>query len=253
VKAVALAALLLSGAAEARFAPRLDAPYRLVRVQERDDGTGPRRFASEREVTFARRPDGYLARMTLRTTHDSAGPSDYAMLAAAMAGQAVEVELDRAGHLRRVRDLDAIWARLRTAIGEAARDDRLRLALWRLHDAATTTQRVQVVAGVLLAALAADDAGRRPGTRAATFPAEGGGPPAAPMRGEETVTRDRDRVSIAIVATADGATLSRHRLVDRRTGLVLEQRDLRRFGARIAGRIRTVADRTTVTLTPAVS
>jgi hypothetical protein len=254
--AFALLGLLAGGVAEARFAPLLDTPYRLVRVQEHHDARdGMRRFRSERWIVFARREDGYLVRMTLVGTQDTRADSDYAMLAAALNGGPIEVELDRAGRMLRVRDLDAIWARLRTAIGTAAMRDDLRLALWRVHDAATTGQRVQVVAGLLSTALGPDDAERRPGSRAVTLPSIGAVRSAATVRGTETVRVEGARVSMTITAAggegATGLRLERRRTVDRRSGLMTEQHDDQRVGS--DGEAGVERNVTTISLSPAVS
>lgn len=249
MRALALAALLLGGAAEARFAPRVDVPYRLLRVQEHDDPRGRRRFDSERQVMFERSAGGYLARVSLTGTQDSGAGSDYALLTAAMNGQPVMVELDRDGHLRQVRDLDAIWARLRIAIGAAAVGDEARLALWRVHDAATTAQRAQAVAGVLLTALAPDDAERKGGERAVTLPSVGIAP-AASMSGSERVAVRQGRVTIDTEAVAPGRRLTRRRSVDRRTGLLIEQQERQRSAAAAHGAPWQVEDQTTVSMTP---
>lgn len=250
-RGLALAALLAAGTGEARFAPRRDSPYRLTRVEERDEGGRTRRFVSARQLVFTRDADGgYRALVTLETASDSQADSAFAALARAMAGASLVVLLDRAGQPRAVRDLDAIWGRLRAGITEAATDPALREALWRLHDGATTTQRLQVVAGPLLAVLAPDDADRVAGTRPVTLPAEGVGPAMA-MTGEETVARDGGRIVVTTTATAQGTTgvrrLRRMRVVDRRSGLVVEQRDDQRLEA--PGR--SVGSRTRITLTPA--
>ncbi len=256
--AFALLSLLAGGAAQARFAPALDVPYRLVRVQEHhDDRDGVRRFESERRIVFTRRGDGYLARMTLIATQDSRSGSDYAMLATALNGRAIDVELDRGGHLLRINDLDAIWARLRAAIGTAATRDDLRLTLWRVHDAATTAQRVQVVAGVLSMVLAPDDTGRRPGTRTVTLPPVGAVQPPLPMNGTETVRVSGRRVSVTVSAAGkDGGTaisLARSSVVDRRSGLVTQQHDDQRVDAGVVGERHVNRDVTRLTFFPAVS
>lgn len=254
MKVLAIAALLCSGAAGARFAPVLGAPYRLVRTQEHRDA---RRFVSERQIVFVRKGDEYLARLTLVGVQDNRADSNYAMLAAAMGDRPIEVELDRRGHLLKVRELDATWARLRAAIGAAATVDDLRLALWRVHDAATTAQRVQVVAGVLSIVLAPEEAERPAGSRAVTLPSMGAIQLAAPMQGTETVRRDGGLMEVTVRAKAeDGSTtiaLSRHRMIDRRSGLVTEQRDEQTIGSGNAGERHLERDVTTITLTPPVS
>ncbi|WP_294195686.1 hypothetical protein [uncultured Sphingomonas sp.] len=253
MKALAAAALLVSGAsAEARFAPKQDTPYRLVRVQEHRDARGQRRFESERSVTFSRVPGGYVARMELGAARDSDADSHYALLATAMGGRTIMVDLDAAGRLRQVRELDAIWARLREAIGQAATRDDLRLALWRLHDAATTTQREEAVAGVLLTALAPGDAERARGIRTVTLPSTGVGQ-ASGLTGMERVSVDGSRVEIDTRASGVAGGLSRRRVVDRRTGLLIEQRDEQRGTALVSGVSHEVVDRTTVTLSAPVS
>ncbi|MEH3123872.1 MAG: hypothetical protein PGN16_18215 [Sphingomonas phyllosphaerae] len=257
MKVLAIAVLLSSGVAEARFAPVLDAPYRLVRTQEHHSNLdGGRRFESERHIVFMRGGAGYLARITLVGTSDSHADSKYAMLATAMGDRPVEVELDRRGHLLKVRDLDAIWARLRAAIGAAATRDDVRLTLWRVHDAATTAQRVQVVAGVLSTILAPEEAERSAGTRAVTLPSVGAVPLAAPMRGTETVRRDGRLIGVTVQAKADdGSTavvLSRRRTIDRTSGLVTEQREEQTIGSRIGGEGHLDRDITTIRLSPPV-
>ena len=249
MRALALAVVLASGAAEARFAPRLDAPYRLLRVQEHEDARGARRFDSARQVIFTRTTDGYVARVALDDTRDSQPGSDYAMLAAALDGQAIWVELDRTGRLRRIRDLDAIWARLRVAIGRAATRDDLRLALWRLHDAATTAAREQVVAGVLLTALAPDDAERRPGELTVTLPSAGAGQGDG-LTGTERVGLTGHYATLDTRAAGLRGTLSRRRVVDRRTGLLVSQNDEQRATATVAGTTYAITDRTTISLVP---
>lgn len=252
-----LAALLAGGAAEVRFAPRVDTPYRLTRVEERDDGSGVRRFAIARTVIFRRDAAGYVARLSLAEANDSKADSAYAALSRSLAGEPVEVELDRGGRLLRVRALDAVWARLRDGIAAAAPDDRTRLALWRGHDAATTTQRVQVVAGALLAVLGAADAERRAGTRAVTLPAEGVGARTVAMTGSETVSVSGARVTIAIAARGtagpDAVSLTRRREVDRRTGLATAQQEERRSAVTVDGRERAATSHIAWTLQPMVS
>lgn len=258
MRVLAIAALLSSGVVEARFAPILGAPYRLLRTQQHyDSRNGERRFDSERRVVFLREGRGYLVRLTLVVTRDSRPDSHYAMLAAGMAGRPIEVELDRRGHLLSVRELDAIWARLRAAIGAAATSDALRLTLWRVHDAATTAQRVQVVAGVLAIVLAPDEAEQRAGTRAVTLPSVGAVRLAAPMQGIETVHRSGARVEITAEAKADdGGTivsLSRHRTIDAASGLVTEQREEQTIGADVGSEAHLDRDTTTIRFAPAVS
>lgn len=258
MRALVIAALLSSGVAEARFAPVLGAPYRLVRTQEhRDDRHGERRFVSERQIVFVREGDGYLARLTLVGVQDDRADGTYAMLAAAMGGQPIEVALDRSGHLLSVRELDAIWARLRAAIGAAATRDDLRLTLWRVHDAATTAQRVQVVAGVLSIVLAPEESKRRAGTRPVTLPSIGAVRLAAPMQGTETVRKIGALLEVTAEAKADdGGTvvsLSRHRTIDAVSGLVTEQREEQTIGSRVGGERHLDRDVTTITLTPPVS
>jgi hypothetical protein len=82
-----------------------------------------------------------------------------------------------------------------------------------------------------------------------TLAPEGPGQGAA-LTGIERVRVDRAEVAVETAAHAPGALLSRHRAVDRRSGLVTEQREQRQGTVSIGGAAYTMNDRTTITCAP---
>ena len=246
-----VAATTLATPAAARFAPPLDMPLRVETVQLRDEGEGPRRFAVAHDLIFARAGDGYRATLTLRG--DSVADSGdtlgaFARLHGALAGRPVTVVLDHSGRIVSVADLDALWARLRAAIAQVASGtparDRTRAMLLAHHDAATTEQRVDTVAGTLAGLCAGAEAERRTGTRATALPSTFGDA-AARLPARETVTREGGIIRVVLTAagpipgpaaTQARVTVTRTREIARGTGLVRRSREVRETVLGIAGK-----------------
>lgn len=251
------AVMSLGVPAWARFAPPLGRELALERVEVRDDGSGTRRLRVVRRLRFDRGGRGYVATMTVDPARvdDSKGEqAGYVALVRALAAP-VAVELDGSGHMLRVRDAEAAWARLRTVIAGPTPEPSRAPAL-RLHDATAAAERDAALAGPLLAVLAGDDADRAPGVRAVTLPAAATG--AGTLAGTERTARQGKRVVLetdasGTVDTAHGAaevTLFRRRAVDRDSGLAHDTVEKRTSTAADGGVLR---NEILVTLRPMVS
>lgn len=269
IAAVSVAALSAAPAA-ARFAPRLDVPYRLVTSETRDDGRGARHFSASRTIRFARDDDdpaGYVATVTLDPVAASGdGPEAlFGALAAATGERPVRVRLDAAGAATGVDDLPGLWSALRDAIARTAAahggpPERSASFLLAGLDAMPAAARLRLFASPVTALVMADADRRRPGTRAITLPALSPGRDAV-LTGTESVRVTGSRLAITAEATGthmqDARTtrtrIVRHQEVDRTTGLIVAGDEERRVDVTIGTTQRTLTTRSTHALSPVVS
>lgn len=217
-------ALLAATGAEARFAPRTDADYRLTSTVTDTHQTLQSSFTVVRTIRFTRHASGYLAEVTVRSAVATGAPRSAAAFErayAAIVGMPLVIEVDRLGAVGTIRDVDAIWSRLNAAMAAAGVDPRSLT----LFDAASAERRAAVLASALAGVLAPTDAERLPGTRTTSIAARplGGAPHTLAAR--ETVTVAPTRVTIDLIASdPDGRdALTRRRIVDRASGLMLER------------------------------
>lgn len=242
---LAVALLLLPGAAQARFLPPENRPLRQILTEERDEPGRAQRFVSERELRFARTESGYRVTLTIIRA-DPSGSDAGAMFAAGIAGlkgQPIMFALDREGTVLGIEDETAVWQRFCDAIaamatGTTPTDIRRKATLAAMAAtlrAAPAAQRRSMLGSMIASIVAGPLADRRPGTQPVTLPARAPDGAQTALPGRETVTIADGALVIdteaegALPGRSDGArlTLSQRQRIDAARGLVLEARTLR--------------------------
>jgi hypothetical protein len=220
-------------ASTASFTPPLGVVIRQTGEEVRDDGRSRRTFRIERDIVFATDAEGYRATVTLRTATADAPPEErerYRLANAPMIGRPVVIRLDRAGRLRGIEDLAAVWAAWSSGLAAtsapgADRDaDALRARL-----NALPPDRTAAMVGSMVTQLVVPAAERTP---VAARPVSLASPPpfgSVMLNGTGSAAMEGERLRIRVVATGEAPTtpgragariaVTANRLADLATGL----------------------------------
>ena len=233
---IALLLAIGTSATAIHFAPPLDRPYRVILHQERTQAGVTRRYEIERRLVFHRNADGLIADMTLvRIWQDAGGDSGRRFEAAvgALKGRTLRFHLADDGSVTAIDDEAAIWAAAMAEVAQAATPAgkaTARKPTSMVGEIAPYRRRT-ILASPLASLISGTDgvAGSGPVSISSGLAAD------RVLRGTRTVTVDAGtRLHIAVHAQAgdDAAplTLDRDRLIDRATGLVVEEQSTQSMG-----------------------
>jgi hypothetical protein len=230
---IALLAPIVLQAAAPAFSPPLDRalPYRVSEL--RDDATATRRFTIDRRVTFRRATDGFVAEVETLAVRGDAGASGrmFEGMARAMLGRRVVVNLDRAGKVTDVADVDAVWdaqlAAMRTTL--ATRDpSRAALVATLLAPLASLPRAAKVARlGEMVAPLVTTGPVQPTPERAITLPVRAQDGTRLLLAGTERIIAESDgmlrleRHASGVIAGSTTSMALRRR-IDPRSGLIAE-------------------------------
>lgn len=251
---IALLAPVLLQAPAPVFAPPLDRPLAYSVREVREDGTRTQRFAVDRHVVFRRDGDGFTAEVTLIKATGDAGKAGEMFVAMARASGAARtvIQLDQAGKIVDVADLDAVWEAYLAAIAGAitARNPSRTATITTLIAPLRALPRAAKVArvGEMVAPLIADRAMVPVPLRRITVPTRDPSGRQEALSGTETIAIGPDR-HLILERRASGTvagsprSMSLRRRIDPATGMVLETIDIETIEAANA---RLVVTRSTV-------